>query len=52
MQAFLDFLFFRGVAGATMLKGAAGFGAEHHIHSADSVEIMRYSRSPQKPSVS
>ena len=35
----LDFLFFRGVAGATVLKGVAGFGAEHHIHSANFVEI-------------
>jgi PII-like signaling protein len=35
----LDFLFFRGVAGATVLKGVAGFGADHHIHSASSVEI-------------
>ena len=29
----LDFLFFRGVSGATVLKGVAGFGADHHIHS-------------------
>lgn len=35
----LDFLFFRGVSGATVLKGVAGFGADHHIHSASSVEI-------------
>jgi len=35
----LDFLFFRGVAGATVLKGIAGFGADHHMHSASSVEI-------------
>lgn len=35
----LDFLFFRGVAGATVLKGVAGFGANHHIHSAKFVEI-------------
>lgn len=35
----LDFLFFRGVAGATVLKGVAGFGADHHIHSAGFVEI-------------
>ncbi|HEY5381805.1 MAG TPA: DUF190 domain-containing protein [Acidobacteriaceae bacterium] len=35
----LDFLFFRGVAGATVLKGVAGFGANHHIHSANFVEI-------------
>lgn len=35
----LDFLFFRGVSGATVLKGVAGFGADHHLHSASSVEI-------------
>ena len=35
----IDFLFFRGVAGATVLKGVAGFGADHHIHSANFVEI-------------
>lgn len=35
----LDFLFFRGVAGATVIKGVAGFGADHHMHSASSVEI-------------
>jgi PII-like signaling protein len=38
-SSILDFLFFRGVAGATVLKGIAGFGADHHIHSAGSVEI-------------
>lgn len=35
----LDFLFFRGVSGATVLKGVAGFGADHNIHSSGSVEI-------------
>jgi uncharacterized protein len=38
-SSILDFLFFRGVSGATVLKGVAGFGADHHIHSASSVEI-------------
>lgn len=38
-SSILDFLFFRGVSGATVLKGIAGFGADHHIHSAGSVEI-------------
>jgi PII-like signaling protein len=38
-SSILDFLFFRGVAGATVLKGVAGFGADHHIHSANFVEI-------------
>jgi PII-like signaling protein len=35
----LDFLFYRGVSGATVLKGVAGFGADHHMHSSASVEI-------------
>ncbi|HEX3660392.1 MAG TPA: DUF190 domain-containing protein [Acidobacteriaceae bacterium] len=35
----LDFLFFRGVSGATVLKGVAGFGADHHLHSSSFVEI-------------
>ena len=35
----LDFLYFRGVSGATVLKGVAGFGADHRIHSASMVEI-------------
>jgi PII-like signaling protein len=38
-SSILDFLFFRGVSGATVLRGVAGFGADHHIHSASSVEI-------------
>ncbi len=35
----LDFLFFRGVSGATVMKGVAGFGADHHMHSSSFVEI-------------
>ena len=35
----LDFLFFRGIAGATVFKGIAGFGADHHMHSTSVVEI-------------
>jgi PII-like signaling protein len=35
----LDFLFYRGVAGATVMKGIAGFGADHHMHSSSVVEI-------------
>ena len=38
-SSILDFLFFHGVSGATVLKGVAGFGTDHHIHSASSVEI-------------
>ncbi len=38
-SSILDFLFYRGVAGATVLKGIAGFGADHHIHTASTVEL-------------
>jgi PII-like signaling protein len=38
-SSILDFLYFRGVSGATVLKGIAGFGADHHLHSSSSVEI-------------
>jgi uncharacterized protein len=38
-SAVLDYLFYRGISGATVLKGIAGFGADHHMHSASSVEI-------------
>jgi PII-like signaling protein len=29
--AILDFLFYRGVSGATVVRGIAGFGADHHM---------------------
>jgi PII-like signaling protein len=35
----LDFLLYRGVSGATVLKGVAGFGADRHMHTASGVEI-------------
>ena len=35
----LDFLFFRGVSVATVLKGVAGFGADHHLHTSSLVDI-------------
>lgn len=38
-SSILDFLFFRGVSGATVIKGVAGFGADHHIHSASLIAI-------------
>lgn len=38
-SSILDFLFYRGVSGATVLKGVAGFGADHHLHTASLVEI-------------
>ena len=33
-SAILDYLFYRGVAGATVVRGMAGFGADHHLHTA------------------
>jgi len=38
-SSILDFLFYRGVSGATVVKGIAGFGADRHMHSASIVEI-------------
>jgi len=38
-SSILDFLFYRGISGATVLKGIAGFGADHHMHSSSMVEI-------------
>lgn len=38
-SSILDFLLYRGVSGATVMKGVAGFGADHHLHSASGVEI-------------
>jgi PII-like signaling protein len=38
-SSILDFLFYRGVAGATVTKGIAGFGADHHMHTASLVDI-------------
>src|SRR5580698_5560991 len=35
----LDFLFRSGIAGATVIKGVAGFGAAHRMHSAHILEI-------------
>lgn len=38
-SSILDYLFYRGVSGATVTKGTAGFGADHHMHSSSVVEI-------------
>jgi PII-like signaling protein len=38
-SSILDFLFFRGVTGATVMRGVAGFGVDHHLHSASMVDI-------------
>jgi PII-like signaling protein len=37
--AILDFLFFHGVSGATVTRGIAGFGADHHLHTASLVDL-------------
>jgi PII-like signaling protein len=31
--AILDFLFYRGISGANVVRGIAGFGADHHLHT-------------------
>lgn len=38
-SAILNFLFYRGVAGAIVTKGSAGFGADHRLRSGSFVEI-------------
>jgi PII-like signaling protein len=38
-SSILDYLFYRGVSGATVLKGVAGFGADHHMHTTGVVEV-------------
>lgn len=38
-SSILDFLFYRNVSGATMLKGVGGFGADHHLHTSGIVEV-------------
>lgn len=35
----LNLLFDHGVAGATVVKGIAGFGADHHLHTARLLEL-------------
>ena len=37
--AILDFLFFHGVSGATVTRGIAGFGADHHLHTTRMVDL-------------
>ena len=36
--AVLNYLFYHGVSGATVLRGAAGFGADHQLHMARFVD--------------
>src|SRR5437588_12919059 len=35
----LNYLFYHGVSGATVMKGVAGFGADHHLHTARILEL-------------
>lgn len=37
--AVLNYLFYHGVSGATVTKGVAGFGADHHLHTARILEL-------------
>jgi PII-like signaling protein len=37
--AVLNYLFSHRVAGATVVKGVAGFGAEHHLHTTRLLEM-------------
>jgi PII-like signaling protein len=37
--AILDFLFFHRVSGATVTRGIAGFGADHHLHTTSLVDL-------------
>ena len=37
--AILDFLFFRGVSGATVTRGIAGFGSDHQMHTTRLVDL-------------
>lgn len=53
--AILDFLFFRGVSGATVTRGIAGFGADHHLHTTRLVDLatrlpikVEFIESPEK----
>jgi len=32
-SAILNFLFYHGISGASVVRGVAGFGADHHLHS-------------------
>jgi PII-like signaling protein len=37
--AVLDYLFFRGISGATVTRGIAGFGTDHKLHTSRLVEL-------------
>jgi len=37
--ALVNYLFYHGISGATVTKGVAGFGADHHLHTARILEM-------------
>ena len=37
--AILDYLFFRGISDATVVRGVAGFGTDHKLHTSRLVEL-------------
>lgn len=54
-SAILDYLFFRGVSGATVVRGIGGFGADHHLHTTRILELtenlpikIQFIESPEK----
>lgn len=38
-SAILNFLFYHGISGASVVRGIAGFGADHHLHTAR-IEVL------------
>jgi PII-like signaling protein len=54
-SAILDYLFFRGVSGATVVRGIGGFGADHHLHTTRVLDVtenlpikIQFIESPEK----
>lgn len=41
-SAILNFLFFHGISGASVVQGIAGFGADHHLHTTR-IEVLTQS---------
>jgi PII-like signaling protein len=41
-SAILDFLFYRSIAGATVIHGVAGFGADHQLHTTRLVDVLQH----------
>ena len=39
--AILDFLFYRGISGATITRGMAGFGSDHQLHTDRLVDLTQ-----------